>query len=128
MRVERVVACALGMAVVATGASARSWRITTADQENRICAETRSGARSYTTVGASESSSNTSPSEADWVASGCAATRPPTRAEALRRLKELSSRPTDPSRPLDFSRDILPKMQALAALNEANQAERDGQP
>ena len=128
LKVERVVVCALGMAALATGATARSWHITTANQEDRVCAETRSGAHSYTTMSGTQPSSNTSPSEADWVASGCAATRPPTRAEALRLLKEVSSRQTDPSRPLDFSRDILPQMRALAALNAANQAERDGQP
>ena len=126
MRVELVIVCALGLAVMATGASARSWRIITANQENRICAETRSGARSYATADGPEPSSNNSPSEADWVASGCAATRPPTRAEALRRLRELGK--SDSSRPLDFTRDILPQMRALAALNQANQAERDGQP
>ena len=99
----------------------RAWHVDRADPDSTLCRES-GGARTIITTGPGSTARYDDPTQAEWQRAGCEASRPHriSRAEALRHLNEQTAEMT---RPLDFSRDILPLMQKLAARNATAQGQ-----
>ena len=130
MRLKAVLVGIAGMAAMAMAADARSvsrvWHVDAGDPDSTLCEESPNG-RVIITTGATSGARYDDPSPAEWLSSGCAGSKPRhiSHAEALRRLNEQTAEMT---RPLDFSRDILPKLRALAAHNAAAQGQAEAPP
>ncbi len=124
-----VVGAAAVAAMMTTSADAahvtRAWHVDRSDPDSTLCKE--SGAtRTVITTGAGSSARYDDPTPTEWRQAGCEASRPRqiSHAEVVRRINAQTAEMT---RPLDFTRDILPEMRALAARNAAAQA-RYGSP
>ena len=125
MSFRMIVAVACATATLATAAQAahvtRAWHVDRSDADSALCRE--SGAtRTIITTGAGSAARYDNPTPAEWQRAGCEASRPRriSHAEMVRRMNAQTAEMT---RPLDFSRDILPMLQALAARNAAAQAQ-----
>ena len=99
----------------------RAWHVDRSDRDSVLCKE--SGAtRAIITTGAGSSARYDDPTPAEWRQAGCEASRPRpiSHAEVVRRINAQTAEMT---RPLDFTRDILPELRALAARSAAAQAQ-----
>ena len=117
-----ILASSAGMAANARSVT-RVWHVDAGDPESTLCKESPTG-RVIITTGASSGARYDDPTPSEWASSGCAGSKPHriSHAEAVRRINEQTAEMTQP---LDFSRDILPKLRALAAHNAAAQGQAE---
>ena len=97
----------------------RVWHVDHSDPDSTLCRES-GGTRTIITTGLSSAARYDDPTPAEWQQSGCAASKPHpiSHAEAVQRFNDQTAEMT---RPLDFSRDIMPLLRKLQAHNAAAQ-------